>query len=157
MTSTRLTALPEAASLDEPTSCGPIRSLRHHKKTGPRTMGRYHPYRTKYTEGDDMDGEAARKLLQLKDLHAMKRVQPGLTIASIVAEMEGRSTPAAEAHARAEAPVSTSASKVCAWGERCKFSRIVSLRELLVLREFACSFAWACMVQEVVVRLHRCM
>ncbi|KAI5833556.1 hypothetical protein K523DRAFT_232485 [Schizophyllum commune Tattone D] len=154
MTSARLTARPEAASPEQATSCGPIRSLRHHKKIGSRTTGRYHPYRTRYTEGDDMDAETARKLLQLMDLHAMKRVQPGLTIASIVAEMEGRSTPAAEAHAKAEAPVSSSASKVCA---RSEYSRIISPCELVVLREVSCLFAWACLVQEVVTRLHRCM
>ncbi|KAL1717488.1 hypothetical protein EV715DRAFT_292174 [Schizophyllum commune] len=157
MTSARLTARPEAASPEQATSCGPIRSLRHHKKTGSRTTGRYHPYRTRYTEGDDMDAETARKLLQLMDAHAMKRVQPGLTIASIVAEMQGRSTSPAEARSAKDTPAFTSELKACARGERSKCSRIVSSHELVVLRDFACSFAWACLVQDVVVRLHRCM
>ncbi|KAL1706088.1 hypothetical protein EV121DRAFT_279041 [Schizophyllum commune] len=157
MTSARLTALPEAASADQPTSCGPIRSLRHHKKTGSRTTGRYHPYRTRYTEGDDMDAETARKLLQLMDAHAMKRVQPGLTIASIVAEMQGRSTSPAEGRSAKDTPAFTSELKACALGERRKYSRIVSSHELVVLSDFACSFAWACLVHDVVVRLHRCM
>ncbi|KAL1762260.1 hypothetical protein FB107DRAFT_268543 [Schizophyllum commune] len=157
MSSARLTVQSEAASVDQPSSCGPVRSPRHHKKTGSRTTGRYHPYRTRYTEGDDMDGETARKLLQLMDAHTMKRVQPGLTIASIVAEMQGRSTSPAEARSAKDTPAFTSELKVCARGERSKCSRIVSSHELVVLRDFACSFAWACLVQDVVVRLHRCM
>ncbi|KAI5900312.1 uncharacterized protein SCHCODRAFT_02674777 [Schizophyllum commune H4-8] len=159
MTSARLAALPEAESLNQSTSCGPIRPLRHHK-TGSRTAGRYHPYRTRYTEGDDMDAETARKLLHLMDAHAMRRVQPGLTIASVVAEMEGRSNPPTDAQVTKITPVPTSASvcpRLLPCGERVGYPKIVSSHELVVLRELYFLFAWACVVQEAVVRLHRCM